>query len=287
MKLLVAKEIGYCYGVEDAIEDVVNVSLEDEEQKIYTYGSLIHNSDAILELEEKYNIKAIQDVEDMNGVGKLAIRAHGIAPRKLDSFIDRGIEVIDATCPFVKKTHKIAKNLMEKGYFIVILGKKKHPEVIGIAGHVEDQSIVIEKEEDLKKLKRKRKIGIVFQSTTTVSDFEDIILKIFNYSREVRIYTTICDVTIKRQKEAKKIAKEVDYMIIIGGKDSSNTMKLVKLCREQGVCSVQVEKAEEVEELDFSGVNLVGLTTGTSTPQKTIDEILKSIHKKSKVELVH
>ena len=281
MKLVVAKEIGYCYGVDDAIEDVVNASKNlDKGHKMYTYGPLIHNVEAIGELKEKYNISSIEEATQIPDQSTLAIRAHGIAPKTLETFLAKDVQVIDATCPFVKKTHKIARRLVEEGYFVIILGKKKHPEVIGIAGHVETQCLVVEKEQDLEGFKRKRKIGIVFQSTIMIADFEHLIPKILNFSKEVKIHPTICDVTIKRQKEALEIANQVQYMVVIGGKNSSNTMKLVQLCRSQHVCTVQLEKASEVQYLDFKGIEAIGVTTGTSTPQKTIDEILEAIKNK-------
>ncbi|MDH4128777.1 MAG: 4-hydroxy-3-methylbut-2-enyl diphosphate reductase [Spirochaetota bacterium] len=279
MKIIVAKDIGYCYGVKDAIDDVVEASkvLNDV---VHTYGPLIHNPKAVQELKDNYNILSITELSELKG-NTLAIRAHGIPPKVLESFIDQGVNVIDATCPFVRKTQNIARQLMEDGYFVIILGKRKHPEVVGIAGHVEGHCLIVEKEEDLNSLTRKKKIGIVFQSTITMDDAAHLIPKIIDQAKEIKIHKTICGVTIKRQQEAKNIANQVDFMIVIGGKNSSNTTKLAQICEKEGVKTVQVESPLEIKDLDFTNVASVGVTTGTSTPKNAIDEILEEINKKS------
>ncbi|GMT48992.1 MAG: 4-hydroxy-3-methylbut-2-enyl diphosphate reductase [bacterium] len=277
MKLLVAQDIGYCYGVKDAIDEVVDASIHS---RIDTFGPLIHNSSAIHELTEKHDINTITDIDDLRG-NTLAIRAHGIPPKTLKSFLDQGIEIIDTTCPFVRKTQNIARQFMEDGYFVIILGKKKHPEVVGIAGHVEDHCLVVEKEGDLEGLSRKNKIAIVFQSTITVDDVGHLIPKIVERAKEVKIRSTICDITSKRQAEARELARQVDYMIVVGGKNSSNTRKLADICRNEGVKTVQIEYPSELKNLSFEGIEFIGLTTGTSTPQTAIDAIFNEIKEKT------
>ena len=284
MKLVVAQEIGYCYGVKDAIDEVVEMSKKTDSE-VHTYGPLIHNPKAVNELKEKYNISSIEDIDELKG-NTLAIRAHGIPPKVLESFLDRGINVIDTTCPFVRKTQNIARKLMDEGYFVIILGKKKHPEVVGIAGHVEGNCLLVEKEGDLETLTRKKKIGIVFQSTITVEDMGHLIPKIAEYAKELKIHSTICDVTSRRQIEAREIAKQVDYMVVIGGKNSSNTTKLAQICQKEGVETVQVEFSHEIKDLDFGAVSSIGVTTGTSTPQNVINDILNEIRKKTQDKFI-
>ncbi len=281
MKLLVAQDIGYCYGVKDAIDEVVDASIHS---KIDTFGPLIHNPTAIDELTEKYNINTITDIDDLRG-NTLAIRAHGVPPKTLESFLSKGIEIIDTTCPFVRKTQNIAKQFMKDGYFVIILGKKKHPEVVGIAGHVEDHCLVVEKEGDLTGLARKNKIAIVFQSTITVDDVGHLIPKIVECAKEVTIRSTICDITSRRQTEARDLAKQVDYMIVVGGKNSSNTKKLADICRNEGVKTVQIEYPSELKDLSFEGIESIGLTTGTSTPQTVIDAVLNEIKGKKGITI--
>jgi len=280
MKLVVAKEIGYCYGVKDAIDEVVKVSQETQGE-VHTFGPLIHNPRAVQELKDRYNISSIEDISELKG-NTLAIRAHGIPPKVLESFLESGINVVDTTCPFVRKTQNKARKLVDEGYFVIILGKKKHPEVVGIAGHVEGNCLLVETKDDLKNLKRKRKIGIVFQSTITVKDMGELLPLIAEYCKELKIHTTICDVTTRRQDEARLISKQVDYMIVIGGKNSSNTTKLARICEQEGVPTVQVEHPHEVKELPLKDVASVGVTTGTSTPQNVIDDILSEIMTRSK-----
>ena len=279
MELIVAKEIGYCYGVHDAIDEVVKASKE-KGGVVHTYGPLIHNPKAVQELEEKHNIISISDINELQG-NTLAIRAHGIPPKVLESFLDKGIDIIDTTCPFVSKTQNIARQLVDDGYFVVILGKKNHPEVIGIAGNVEDNCLLVEKEEDLSRLNKRKKIGIVFQSTITVEDVGHLIPKIVEQAKETKIHKTICGVTIRRQSEAREIARKSDLMVVIGGKNSSNTTKLAKICMKEGVTTVQIEFPIEINDLDLSGVKTIGVTTGTSTPQNVIDEILESINNRA------
>lgn len=285
MKLIVAKEIGYCYGVKDAIEEVIRVS-KKVESEVNTFGPLIHNPKAVEELKEKHNISAISDITEMKG-NTLAIRAHGISPKVYDSFVEKGIKIIDTTCPFVKKTQEIARQLVKEGYFVIILGKKKHPEVVGIAGHVEDNCLIVEKEEDLDVLNKTKKIGIVFQSTITVGDVDELIPKIIERAKEIKIHKTICGVTIRRQSQAREIAKQVDLMLVIGGKNSSNTTKLAHICEKEGVTTIQIEYPHEIKELNFDSINSIGVTTGTSTPQNVIDNILEEIKTKAEdIELI-
>lgn len=279
MKLVVAKKIGYCYGVRDALDKVIKASEESNNDGVHTYGPIIHNPKAVHELKKNKNITPILSLDELKS-NTLAIRAHGIPPKMLDSFLKSGINVIDTTCPFVRKTQNIARKLLNEGYFVIILGKKKHPEVVGIAGHVENHHLIVEKEEDLETLTRKRKIGIVFQSTITVNDVGHLIPKIAAFSKELKIHTTICDITIKRQEEAREISKNVDFMIVVGGKNSSNTTKLAQVCEREGVKTVQIEDSCEIQNLDFNNVNSIGVTTGTSTPQDVIEGILVEIKKK-------
>ncbi len=275
MELLIAQEIGYCYGVKDAIEKVIKVA-KDLGTEVHTYGPIIHNPVAVEELKSKYNIISIKQLDEQK-VNTLAIRAHGIAPKVYKSFVEKGINIIDTTCPFVKKTQELARKLVEEGYFVIIFGKKKHPEVEGIAGHVEDQCLLVQTEGDLAALNPKKKIGIVFQSTITVDDVAELIPKIINMAKEVKIHKTICGVTIRRQKQAREIAEKVDLMIVIGGKNSSNTTKLSNVCKETGVNTVQIEYPHEAKDLNFANAASIGVITGTSSPQNVIDDIIKEI----------
>lgn len=280
MKILLAKEIGYCYGVRDAVRDVVR-SVQEEGKDVRTLGPLMHNPVAVRDLQEQYNVSSVQEISEFDGQ-VLAIRAHGVDPKALTPFMERGIEILDATCPFVKKTHKLARKLLEEEYFVVILGKKKHPEVIGIAGHVEGNCLVIQTKEDLQNLRRKKKIGMVFQSTVTLEDFSDLIIEIAKRTRELKIYPTICDVTTRRQTEAQDMARKVDRMIVVGGENSSNTLKLVDLCKKEGTETVQIQTAEQLSSLSFEAIDSVGLITGTSTPQLVVDEIVSALESHSK-----
>ncbi len=279
MNIIIAKEIGYCYGVKDAFDKVIEVA-KNLKTEVHTFGPLIHNPSAVRELTSKYNISVIDNINELKS-NTMAIRAHGISPKMYNSFESKGINIIDTTCPFVKRTQKLVKNLAHDGYFVIILGKKQHPEVVGIAGQIEEQCLAVENEGDLKPLTKKKKIAVVFQSTIILEDVAHLFPIIIDFAKEVKICKTICGVTIKRQSEAKAISKQVDLMIVIGSKNSSNTTKLYIICRNQGVKTIQIEKPNEIQNIDFSNIMSIGITTGTSTPKNIIDDIIKEINKKS------
>ncbi len=275
----IAREIGYCYGVRDAVDMAIDESDRAMGAKVYTFGPVIHNHHTIDMLKDEHNVHTVNAVAEIAAPapGKPAptvvIRTHGTTPAKFKDLVDAGYNVKDATCPFVLKTQRKAREYAAEGYHIVILGHRNHPEVVGIVGQVPDHCTVVDTKDDLEKVKKHLKIAVLFQSTVTYPDYEWAIAPIAARCYEFKLLQTVCGVTITRQKRTVEVAREVDLMIIIGGRNSSNTKKLVDmsaaLCR-----TVHIEEPEEVDGVDLAGVRSVGLSTGTSTPEFLVDRVV-------------
>lgn len=281
MEIKIAKETGYCYGVRDAVDMAIDESEKGLGKRVYTLGPVIHNPDTIEMLENQYNVHAVDSIEQIAEPGAtVVIRTHGTTPEKARGLVEAGFNVHDATCPFVLKTQRKAREFAAEGYHLVILGHRSHPELVGIAGQVPDRCTIIDKKEDLKDLKRHLKIAVLFQSTVTFDDYAWAIPEIAAKCYELRVLQTICGVTITRQKRTDEVAREVDLMIVIGGKNSSNTKKLVDVSRKY-VRTVHIEEPGEVDSIDFAGIERVGIGTGTSTPEFLVDELVERLKAKA------
>lgn len=278
MEIKIAREIGYCYGVRDAVQAAVDEAEHADGRKVYTYGPIIHNRQTIEELESKHGVVTANSVEEIAGDSTVVIRTHGVPLETTERLNERGLKVVDATCPFVQKTQVRARKFIEGGFHLVILGKKQHPEVISIAGVAGKQCTVVEHPEDIELVPRIPKIAVVFQSTVAYDDFEWAIPALAAKCYEINILKTICGVTITRQKRTEEIAREVDVMIIIGGKNSSNTKKLVDLSEKHAKRTHHIEGPEELDAIDFRGVSSVGVGSGTSTPQSLVDAVVEKLH---------
>jgi len=272
MKIKIAKKAGFCFGVKRAIDITFNLAKEDN-KGLYTYGPLIHNPQVVEELKRK-GVKTVENLTSAD-IRTIIIRTHGVSPEVYAETSQMGYNVIDATCPFVKKAQKFAQILNDEGYQVLIIGDKEHPEVQGLIGFAGGNAVVAGDADQLPALKNK--VGIIVQTTQPFDTFRNIVLQVISTAREVKIYNTICDFTAQRVKETRELAKEVELMVIVGGKNSSNTNQLVKL--SQAVCAkvYHIETAEEIKEEWFLGVENVGITGGASTPQWIIDDAVKKI----------
>lgn len=271
MKVICAKEMGFCFGVKRAL-DMTEEALR-EGKRVKTFGPLIHNPQVIKFLQQK----GVEIVEDINRVdsGSIIIRAHGITPEGYKVLRQKNLEIIDATCPYVKVTQTRAKKLYREGYQVVIIGEKEHPEVIGIRGNIRE-AIVIEKEEEVDSLKFYPRIGIVAQTTQSLEKLSSILCKLLLKSNELKIYNTICKATKKRQEAAVELSKKVDSMIVIGGRNSSNTRRLYELCLEFTQV-LWVETKEELRKEQLLAKKRIGITAGASTPTWVIQEIVDTL----------
>ena len=278
-----AKFAGFCYGVKRAVETAVKLKEENPDKNIYILGELIHDTDVINELD-KMCIKTIYEVPK-SGDGICIIRSHGAAPEVLEQIRNAGLELVDLTCPDVKKVQQRAIELAKNDYFVVIVGKPNHPEVIAIKANADlysNKVVVATSIEELEpysaQIKSHRKVGVVVQTTQMVSSLNLVVNYLNTIAKEVLIYNTICQSTAMRQKEAKELAKETDVMIVVGSKKSANTTHLAEILKDY-TKTIHIENDTELDKEILNGVKSIGITAGASTPQKIIDKVIDRIKK--------
>ncbi len=271
MIIEIAENAGFCYGVMRAI-DIANRAL-DKHNKLYSFGPIIHNPQVVEEYEKK-GLKVIEDIDKVDG--PVLIRSHGVAPEIYEKLKEKGVEIIDATCPFVKEAQRYAKQLVDEGYRVVIFGDKDHPEVKAHLGYTNYTASVINSENEAVKIKATR-VGVVCQTTQSVERFGKVIEILSKKIRELKVFNTICDATDKRQKAARELAERSDLMIVIGGKNSANTRKLYEICRETAKNAYHIETEKEIDPKWFDGVKSVGITAGASTPSYLIRRIYEFV----------
>ncbi len=280
MKVIVAEHRGFCFGVERAIKKIEEL-LGGNEQINYSIGPPIHNPQTVEKLKNK-GLRIVDRPEEIEN-GRLVVRAHGLSPELINQARARNIEIVDTTCPFVKKAQQTASLLNKYGYAIIIVGEKDHPEVQSIVGITDGNCQVVEKPADLDglNLSSDKKIGVLAQTTQSNRNFQlltdGLISK--NRSKNIRLFNTICQATATRQEEARAIAEKVDLVIVLGGKISANTKRLAEICQDTGVEVHYVETAGEVKPSWFRGKVRAGLVTGTSTPDWIIKETIDRLKK--------
>ena len=271
-KITIAKSAGFCFGVKRAIDLAQDVALKNKE--VYTFGPLIHNPQEVQRLEQE-NIKVIEDYSNIEK-GVLVLRTHGIPLDIYENLSKKeNIKIVDATCPFVKKAQDIIKELSKESKQIVIVGEKHHPEVVALVSYGKGKCLVVEDKKDVKNVKKTDIIYIVSQTTQSPKKFEEIVQEISKIS-QVKVFNTICRATFDRQTAAEKLAKEVDVMIVIGGKNSGNTTRLYQICSNI-TKTYHIENVDEIEKSWFDNVENIGITAGASTPDWIIENIKRRI----------
>lgn len=272
MEIKIAKKAGFCFGVKRAIDMTFKLAGEDN-RGLCTYGPLIHNPQVVDELKHR----GVETVDDLSSpdIRTIIIRTHGVSPQVYAETSKMGYNVIDATCPFVKKAQNFAQKLSEEGYQVLIIGDRQHPEVQGLIGFAAGDAVVINAEDPMPALKPR--VGIIVQTTQSFDTFRKVVLQVIEKAKEVKIYNTICDFTARRVIETKSLAKKVDLMVIVGGKNSANTNQLVKLSTEVCAKVYHIETSKELRKSWFKGVDKVGITGGASTPQWIIDDVVSKI----------
>lgn len=281
MKVELAKSAGFCFGVEKAVNTVYEEAKKGNDI-VYTLGPIIHNEEVVKDMKKR-GVEAVK-IEDLASLpkGTVIIRSHGVS-REIFNFVKRsGHRVVDATCPFVKKIHAIVSVQSGKGKTVVIIGNPEHPEVMGIRGWGDENTYAVENIEQFMnlELKKDKEIIIVAQTTFNHKKFQEIIDKISLLGYDVRCFNTICNATQERQAEAKKIASNVDAMIVIGDKKSSNTGKLVEICQEECKNTVFIQTLEDLDYDALLSVDSVGITAGASTPKHIIEEVQNIVRSK-------
>ncbi|MEW6675483.1 MAG: 4-hydroxy-3-methylbut-2-enyl diphosphate reductase [Nitrospirota bacterium] len=269
MKILMAKRAGFCFGVKRAI-DIAFEMAEKKREGVYTLGPIIHNPQVIERLKEK-GIIPIEDIKTKKDINALIIRTHGIPLYLSKEISSLGCEIIDATCPFVKKAQCYAKLLKEEDYQVVILGDRDHPEVIGLMSYAGDDVIVVNDKTPPPRFKSK--VGIIVQTTQPVEALKKVLSEAIEQAKEIKVYNTICNSTALRLKETEEMARKVDVMLVVGGKNSANTTQLARLCESLSVLTYHIETSSEIKEKWFRGVKKVGITAGASTPDWIIKEV--------------
>ena len=274
MEVILAKSAGFCFGVKRAVETVYEQT--GTENRIYTYGPIIHNEEVVKDLESK-GVTVLEGEEDLRKLdkGTVVIRSHGV-PREICEMIEKkGLTCVDATCPFVKRIHRIVEKESGEGRRIIIIGNPGHPEVEGIMGWSHTPAAVIESAEEAEKFTclPGEKLCLVSQTTFNYNKFKELVEIIQKKGYNITIVNTICNATEERQTEAREIADKVDAMIVIGGKHSSNTRKLYEICRERCKSTYLIQTLDDLHlELPETAA-LVGITAGASTPNNIIEEV--------------
>lgn len=275
MEITVAKSAGFCFGVQRAVDSVYK-ELEENSGKIYTFGPIIHNEQVVEDLNKK-GIEVIDTVEQLKKIkeGTVVIRSHGVAKEIYDILEQQKLKMVDATCPFVKKIHNIVLDESNNGKTIIIIGNDNHPEVEGIKGWVNGEVIVINKEEQIEKLSlpEQTKACIVSQTTFNHNKFKYLVEIIRKKGYDINVVNTICNATHVRQVEAQKISSKVDGMIVIGGKNSSNTQKLYDICRNECENTFYVQTVKDLNLHELKSLKSIGITAGASTPKNIIEEV--------------
>lgn len=277
MKVIVAKSAGFCFGVKRAVDKVYEQIESNKEHKtIYTFGPIIHNEEVVKDLESK-GVKVINTIDELKEIkdGIIIIRSHGTTKEVYDIIEENKLILEDATCPFVKKIHKIVQNEKNNGKHIIIIGNANHPEVQGIRGWSGDETTVIGSEKDAEEfeLRERKPICIVSQTTFNYNKFKYLVEIISKKGYDINVLDTICNATHERQAEAKEIAAKVDEMIVIGGKHSSNTQKLYEICKNECNHTYYIQTLDDLDLSNIKADSFVGITAGASTPNNIIEEV--------------
>lgn len=275
MNILIADYAGFCFGVKKAVSTVYDLA-NSKEGSIYTYGPIIHNSTVIRELEKK-GVVELPSVEVLKENDTVIIRSHGVPKHVIQTLREKKVNIVDATCPYVDNIHRKVEEYYNRGYQIIIIGDPNHPEVEGIKGWCDNSAVIINSEEETKNLKSFNKICIVAQTTFNTLKWNSIASSLLYLSREIVIFNTICSATEQRQKSAEKVAVASDAVIVLGGYNSSNTKKLVEICKKHCFRTYHVENINELDINDFKDVNTLGITAGASTPDWIIKEAINKM----------
>ena len=269
MEVLLARENGFCFGVKKAVE--LTEAAAESGRPVFNLGQIVHNP-KISERLAARGIRVIKDPADVDP-GIVVIRAHGIPPELRARIAENGHECIDATCSLVLRAQRFTKQLADEGYRVIILGTPDHPEVIGLVGFAGGDYKIVETKDEWEKLSKMKRAGVMSQSTQPPWAFKELVGHVAEISQEMKVFNTVCPVTIKRQNAATELAGESDVIVVVGGKNSANTRELVNLARMQGKTAYHIEHSTELEPAWLVGIDRVGLIGGCSTPMETLLEV--------------
>ncbi len=271
MEIEVAKSYGFCFGVKRAIK------IAEDNPGSFTLGPLIHNNMEIERLKKDFNVTLATTLDDVSPGGSIVIRTHGVPKNDLKRLKEKGSKIIDATCPFVNKPQQIVEQMSKEGYDIVIFGDVSHPEIKGVMSYASSSVYAILDVNDIARLPLKERIALVAQTTRKIEEYTKIINYLVPRYKEVRVFNTICNATFENQDAARELAQKADIMIVIGGKQSSNTKQLFSICKSFCKDSYHIESKEELVKEWFENKSLCGITAGASAPEWIIEEIIGKI----------
>ena len=275
MEVILAKTAGFCFGVKRAVDTVYK---EAGKKNVYTYGPIIHNSEVVNDLKKK-GVEVINSREELEALeeGTVIIRSHGVAREIYDLIYKKGLELVDATCPFVRKIHKIVEKAGNDGNQVIIVGSEQHPEVQGIKGWCTGEVHIISEASQLDGIDLNKPTTLVSQTTFNYKKFQDLVEKFEKKGYDILVLNTICNATKERQTEARQIAARVDAMVVIGDKRSSNTQKLFEICKEECLNTYYIQTLDDLDINQLRSVESVGITAGASTPNKIIEEVQNNV----------
>lgn len=273
MKIELAENYGFCFGVKRAIK------IAEENTDSSTYGPLIHNNKEIERLQKDFKVGLTDDHRSFKSGDKAVIRTHGIPKNELEELKENNVNVVDATCPYVTKPQQICQDMSEEGYDIIIFGDESHPEIKGVKSYAIGGARVVTCPKDLENVKLKEKIALVAQTTRKVEDYMEVANYLIPRYKEVRVFNTICNATFENQQAARNISSKADVMIVIGGKNSSNTKQLFSICQDNCKDSYHIEDENDLDFSWFKDKKLCGISAGASTPDWIIQNVVNSIEK--------
>jgi 4-hydroxy-3-methylbut-2-enyl diphosphate reductase len=274
MEIIVAKNSGWCYGVRRAL-DIAKETRKKKAGKVFTFGDLIHNPQVIADLKRQ-EIYSVDDLDELKE-GTVIIRSHGVSPDSYKLLEKKNIEIVDATCPIVKKIQKLVAFLAEKKEEIIIIGNKEHPEIKGLIGFSRGKGIIMENEAEVKSMPSKKRRAVIAQSTQDLYLFKKIVVALIEKTEEINMYNTICHSTQTRQKSTSELASKVDTLFIVGGKNSSNTNKLYQISKRILPNTHFIESEEQITSEMLKGAKKTGLSGGASTPPEAIQKAVAKI----------
>ena len=270
-KIQLARHAGFCFGVRRAIK-IAQDSLAQKDGQIFCWGELIHNTCVVKDLEKK-GLRVVKGLQEIPRGGSLIIRSHGAAPEIFSEAVKRGIKIIDATCPFVQKAQEIAKDFYQKKYQVIIVGDKKHPEVMGIRANTKNTAIVVSGEKEVAKVKNFPQIGLLTQTTGKIELLKIVAAILLEKTKNLTVANTICLDSFSKKEEIKTLAKNADILLVIGDRKSNNTKKLFEVGVACGIKTYQIESAKEIKKAWLQGKSKIGLTAGASTPDVLIKQV--------------
>ncbi len=275
MEIKVVKTAGFCWGVRRALSMISEVAAGRNDH-VFSLGPVIHNPQTVERLRKDLGVEIIESIDDVE-CGTVVVRTHGVGPDVIEKAGGKGLEVLDATCPFVSKIQEYARMLTAEGYKLFIIGERNHPEVSGIVAHAGGEATVIESARDVGGIGNYKRAGVVIQSTQEEENVREIVLSLLPRISELRVFNTICNATRSRQTETRQLAGEVEVMIVVGGKNSGNTRRLVDISRSTGVATHHIEDERELRAEWFEGVGKAGVTAGASTPDVVLENVIRRI----------